>query len=536
MIDRSKFGPISGPGFDPAPVVSPFPGPPAAARALALALGCPDLFLIEAPPGPNRDGFAAALAANAARLGRTVLLITPDPPAADALISHLSADRDPPAARALGPNENVDGLPEVVRPRCTLAFRDRAKAEARQRSDGFATEVRAFGTAAEAARAEWELRKAKRDRIPCDLDARRATLRQKVVAAKEQLANLAPLREAKEQGRIWSGLFWKATFTGGVANRVSDLEKQIASCESEACGLDEQAALALKFDSEIAVLAQKIKVFEAEGDAVRARLPEAGTAVPTPVHPIVVAPLTAVGHDPATGISFDHVVMTYAERASPETLETVQRLAPRCVLIGSRFGRQAGPLFAELFAERDTGLWMAETGRLVFRVAPVPGNRRNDLRCEPLVDRPEIELRFLGKAGCEVELAEVAFPDAMSPAEARTWLAAELGILRLSPCGPHHWHDGPGPHRACWHLADTVPEAPKAWAELGQGIRVLVTGTGADAVSSAVTFDAEQWDRPAAEAWLADALADAPPRAVRLPRVPVSAPHPTPKPEPVAVG
>jgi hypothetical protein len=114
-------------------------------------------------------------------------------------------------------------------------------------------------------------------------------------------------------------------------------------------------------------------------------------------------------------------------------------------------------------------------------------------------------------------------------------LAAELGLTRLAPCGPFHWHDGPGPIRACWHLADTIPEPPKAWAELGSGVRVLIVGTGADAVTAAVTFEAESWDRPKAEAWLADALAETPPRAARLPKAPSMQPV-TPKPVAVEVG
>ena len=78
MTDRSRIGPTPGPGFAPAAVTGPFPGPPGAARALALALGCPDLFVIDAAAGPDRDGFAAALASTAARLGRTVLVVAPD--------------------------------------------------------------------------------------------------------------------------------------------------------------------------------------------------------------------------------------------------------------------------------------------------------------------------------------------------------------------------------------------------------------------------------------------------------------------------
>src|SRR5262245_36924312 len=92
MTDRSSFGPTPGPGFAPAPVTGPFSGPPGAARVLSLALGCPDLFLIDATAGPDRDGFAAALAATAARLGRTVLVVSPDGAVADMLLSHLSVD------------------------------------------------------------------------------------------------------------------------------------------------------------------------------------------------------------------------------------------------------------------------------------------------------------------------------------------------------------------------------------------------------------------------------------------------------------
>ena len=137
----------------------------------------------------------------------------------------------------------------------------------------------------------------------------------------------------------------------------------------------------------------------------------------------------AVGHDPATNGPFDHVVVTCAERLSAETLDGLRKLARRVVLIGSRFGRQAGPLFGQLYAERDAGPWVAESGRLTVRVVPVPSNRRNDLRCEPLADRPEIELRFLGD-----DLAEVAFPDATSrPRPGPGWRPSWASSA--SPCG-----------------------------------------------------------------------------------------------------
>jgi hypothetical protein len=483
MTDRSNLGPTPGSGFAAAAVTGPFSGPPAAARALALAVGCPDLFVIDAAAGPDRDGFAAAVAATVARLGRTVLVVAPDGPTADALLSHLSADRDPPAARAVGPEESVETLPDAVRSRTTTALRERAEHQARSRRP---------------------------NRHTSDLDEQRTTLRRRIADAQGQIAALVPLRVAQDSRRIWSGLFWKATFTGNVANRVTALEKQIAEWDAEIRGLDGACATA-----------------EAETpfDGIH-RGPDC---------PIVVTPVATVGHDAATSGPFDHVVVASAERVPADALAAVRRCGARCVLIGARFGRSAGPHFADLYAAHDTGPWVAEGGRLVYRAIAVPTHRRNELKGEPLTDRPEIELRFLAVSGREVELAEVVFPESVSPAEARSWLAAELGISRLIPCGPHHWQDGPGPLRACWPLADTVPEPPRAWADLGDGVRELVAGTGADAVSAAVTFDPDRWDRPAAEAWLADALADTSPRAVRLPRV-TGVQTVTPLPEPVGVG
>src|SRR5262245_43438149 len=101
MTERSTAGQTPGTGFDPAPISGPFSGPPGAGRALALALGCPDLFLIEAAVGPDRDRFAAAVAATAVKLGRTVLVVAPDSPSADTFFAHLVADRDAPALRAM---------------------------------------------------------------------------------------------------------------------------------------------------------------------------------------------------------------------------------------------------------------------------------------------------------------------------------------------------------------------------------------------------------------------------------------------------
>jgi hypothetical protein len=241
---------------------------------------------------------------------------------------------------------------------------------------------------------------------------------------------------------------------------------------------------------------------------------------------VVVATFDAVGADPLTlpptgvGPAFDRLVLTDADRLNEAEFAHVARSAARWVLVGDVFGphahrggRSARPtLFRRLWWHLHREVWAYEANRLVARLADADPAQ---LTCEPLADRPEVELRFAHGRDGEPVLAEVVFPPTAAAAEAKTFLAGELGEFCLSPCGPVHWHELSDRLLACWPAAD----APHAdWAELAPGIREKVVGTGPDSRTAAVSFDRSAgWDRKSAEQWLADHSGPSPRTAV-LPR------------------
>ena len=89
------------PGYAPAPLADA-DRPPAEYRALSAALGCPDLFLADADPGPDQHHFAAELAAEAVRAGERVLIVTPTSADADAVFARLTAGPGPLVGRGPG--------------------------------------------------------------------------------------------------------------------------------------------------------------------------------------------------------------------------------------------------------------------------------------------------------------------------------------------------------------------------------------------------------------------------------------------------
>jgi hypothetical protein len=146
----------------------------------------------------------------------------------------------------------------------------------------------------------------------------------------------------------------------------------------------------------------------------------------------------------------------------------------------------------------------------------VSGADPDRLRREPLADRPDVELRFLdGPVG--PVLAEVAFPPGLPAAEAKAFLARELGEVRLSPVGPAHWHETDDQVTVCWPAAEVLA-GDCDWAELNPGVREKVAGTGPDCRTVAVAFDRSAgWDRAAAADWLARHRGPTP-RTAALPR------------------
>jgi len=234
--------------------------------------------------------------------------------------------------------------------------------------------------------------------------------------------------------------------------------------------------------------------------------------------------------DPANdgGAPFSLLILDQAEELSEMEFVQLAKLATRWILIGeaatadepkphlngsalrngpARNGRPIEvPFMARLARLLDREVWVPESDRLVCRlVHATPDQRRGFVR-EPLLDRPEIELRFLTDADGQPALAEVAFPAAAGIASAKSFLFHQLGEVLLRPFGVLKWEHTETCITACWPQAETSC-AEGTWIDLEPGVRERVVGTGATALTAAVTFDpAAEWDADRALAWITERL------------------------------
>jgi len=115
-----------------APVaLAPADRTPAEHDAVARALGCPDVFVLDAPDRPARERVVADLARSAAARGERVLVLSPDPAACDRLVE-LLATPGSRVVRALADDENPH-RPSPVATRYTSAALGRGRVEAARR-------------------------------------------------------------------------------------------------------------------------------------------------------------------------------------------------------------------------------------------------------------------------------------------------------------------------------------------------------------------------------------------------------------------
>jgi hypothetical protein len=235
---------------------------------------------------------------------------------------------------------------------------------------------------------------------------------------------------------------------------------------------------------------------------------------------VTVGPLAAVGHDPLLAAShpeaaprYDRVIFADADDLTEEEFAAAARLGPAWVLVGT--AESARPpayrngthppkpphrvaVFARFWDLLRGAGWEGEGDRLLARLVPV--DARAPLACEPVVDRPDVEVRFTDRDGSPV-LAEVLFPSGMPACDAKAYLAAEAGEVRIATLGAAVWHEAADAITCCWPVVDQSGEA--AGVELAAGVRERVVGVGPAALTAAVTFDpAVGWTRESAVDWL----------------------------------
>jgi hypothetical protein len=250
--------------------------------AVARAVSTPDVCLIQGYPGTGKSRILAEILRQTATRGQRVLLLAPSSSALDRVLERLAGHDAVCALRGLEPHERPEQLPACVR--CTtLAERVRtfhettlpaarqalADAEAlcasrraaepvwdvlagllgqeaalRARIQELTARVANLPAEVEAEMAApganltplqtgWLNVAQARDETLAKLDAQTAEARSsadKLQAEEKQieaeLGQVAPLAAAKQEGRWWTGGWWRATFSGRVLERVEQLQKQ----------------------------------------------------------------------------------------------------------------------------------------------------------------------------------------------------------------------------------------------------------------------------------------------------------------------
>lgn len=246
---------------------------------------------------------------------------------------------------------------------------------------------------------------------------------------------------------------------------------------------------------------------------------------------LVAAPLAALPTDrhfgDAAGITFDLLVVEEAHLAAEPDLLRLLTRARRWILVGQPeaklpFAKSGGSsptpraLFQRLWERlhcdprRLPYSWLHENGHWCCRLRALTGEQRRQLECERVADCPDIELRILAQPRTAPALAEVAFPQTMSLAQAKEYIYRELQELAVQSAG-HTVAWAEDADRVVLRLADArVPE--EAPVSLENGVRELVSTTQPSANGSTsrlaghtcgLEFERSAgWDRARAEQWL----------------------------------
>lgn len=313
-LTRLHAGDVAFPAVVPAPLPHAAGRAPAEHDALARALGCRDLFLIDAADRHARERLIAELIRAAAGRGERVLALSPDPVAADRIAEAVAADHCTRVVRALAADENpyrpVPGATRLTSAAlgpgrvdhqrrdlasavaaaehalAPLAAASAAAAELHALAERFfaATRDRAELTArrenleADAAqspplaalRTEQEAVTARLTKQRVELTARREVLEADLAGTKQHLVEAQA--DAGKRPGLFARLFGKHKHHGDPA----DLERHIQDAERELKDLsDREAKLAAELDAAAAqfsaardkLLAEEVAARRAELDA-----------------------------------------------------------------------------------------------------------------------------------------------------------------------------------------------------------------------------------------------------------------------------
>ena len=543
------------PSFSPPPRNAIDTISPSEVHAATRAAGCPDLFVIHAAELAAGERVIADIARFAPE---RILILSPDPVAADRLTERL-AHAEGGVVRALADDENPIRPSPVVAKLTSFALGS-AKVESLRREAAAAvsaTETRLVAldrlTALDSEIAELTAQRASLVRIIHNRNESPELEDMGAELAKLRRRHAEALAAAQKKPGFFARLFGPSKPAGPQAEEI---EKRIHVLEAERAAFAKsrddgiRAEIAGKcscMDTRLVELVGERERARTEGgsisrDAAERELTAARERLVDLESPDLIrrllAPLRVVVGTPGS-LEVDPVFERAAEDSQPFALLVLDRceelteadftrlaaLAGRWVLVGDvihpdeskshsngngksgRNGRAREPGFAARLARLlDREMWAFDADRLVCRLShPVATGTRPALTREPLLDRPEIELRFAADSSGEPVLAEVAFPAATTIADAKSFLFHQLGEVLLQPCGAMRWDHSPSALSACWPAAEHPASA--VWIDLEPGVREKVAGTGLVAFTAAVAFDPTSgWDNEKAELWLAKHL------------------------------
>ena len=529
-----------------------FQTPPTGPVVIAASLACPDLFLLDAPLGPERLNAIVALVESARSSNRRLAILTATPANANAIVLALPAAG---VGRACGDSE--PDLPPVVAEQTAKAL---ALSEWHSRRSALL-----FRKQEVAKQRNWWKEWDRLDAMEADAVGSAENLKQLEAAhaATIETGNAAERTDAETRRTLEAQLAKgppAAQASGGLGGFVKKLfggvktDPQTAAAEAKLRELD---AAATARGSQIAgaeeqfrirrteILAEELGVFQKQRDALNATRPLTGSeqlrmtlsdleneiadSERPPVSPhreamnhlgVVIGPLAALDSDfffapthPEAEPAFDRVLFADAEDLGESDFIRAARLANTWTMLGSldvprpahRNGKPGrGEFFRDTFDAVSTAPWRVEKDRLVALLAAC-GSR--GLRAEPLADTPAIELRFHDQPNGDTELAEVAFPPHFTLIDAKRFLFAELGAPKAQFLGLPEWS------ATTEHIVCSWPGEGIAF-ELGSGIQESLS----EGFTTQFRFaNAAGWTRESAQEWYGEHFGHLPAtRAARL--------------------
>src|SRR5439155_1589973 len=400
---------------------------PAETDALVRALACPDLFVFDVPDRMVRERGLHDLLRLAGARGERVLLLSPDPAAADRLAEAAAADRSLPVVRALADDENPN-RPLPAATRLTSNAVGTGRVEQMKREAALAV------AALEARRSRLERTAGQRLRL-AQIEIESSALADQVQALEAAVRAEAEghphptaLTEAIAQLRADRGAATAAFVdpTAAIAARLADREHHDGHGEVV---------------SELAAARDRLGELTTTGlEIARRFLAEARIVIGTPGSVAADPVFAAAG--PASP-PFGLLVLDRAEELTERDFARLSRLAGRWVLagdaacpdeappaaIGSRGpDRLPEPTFvARLAPLLDREPMTIEGDRLVFRLLHLSREQRRAAAREPVLDHPHVELRMTAGDDGDPVLAEIAFPADTPIAAAKAFLFSQLG-------------------------------------------------------------------------------------------------------------